>query len=174
MERKPLFKIEKTGLQTTFQDLGRSGYQQYGVPVSGAMDRFSLQMANLLVGNSRGEAGIEITMMGPELVAKSGMIVALCGADLSPAVNGESVLVWKSFRLEEGDRLTFGTPKSGLRCYLAVSGGFDIPVVMGSKSTYARAKLGTDIKKGDTVYGFDGDGQPGIGLSRDKIPEYRK
>lgn len=173
-QRKPRFKIEKVGLQTTFQDLGRFGYQQYGVPVSGAMDRFSLQLGNLLVGNSRSEAGMEMTMVGPELVAKSASVVALCGADLRPEVNGKSAPMWKSFRLQEGDRLAFGTPRSGLRSYLTVAGGFDIPLVMGSKSNYERSGLGRAIHKGDVIYGFEATGQAGVGLTPDRIPQFEK
>lgn len=173
-QRKLRFVIEKVGLQTTFQDLGRSGYQQFGVPVSGAMDRFSLQVGNLLVGNGRGEAGMEMTMMGPELVAKSDSVVALTGADLRPVLNGEPAPMWKSFRLREGDRLKFGTPGQGLRCYLTVAGGFDIPSVMGSKSNYGKAGLGKAIHKGDLIYGFAGKGEPGIGLSARQIPKFDK
>lgn len=176
VETKPqsLFQVDKIGLQTTFQDLGRFGYQQYGVPVSGAMDRFSLQVANLLVGNAQDEAGMEVTMVGPELVAQSTMVVALCGADLSAEVDGDTAPMWKSFRIKEGQRLKFGKPKAGLRTYLAVAGGFDIPVVMGSKSTYNKAGLGKEIKKGDIVCGQGGGGEPGRGLKESQVPRYAK
>lgn len=174
MERQALFQVDKMGLQTTFQDLGRYGYQQYGVPVSGAMDPFSLQVANLLVGNSRGEAGMEITMVGPEFVAQSTKVIALCGADLSPEIDGISAPMWKSFRLKEGERLTFGAPKSGLRTYLAVAGGFDIPIVMNSRSTYTKAGLGKEIRKDETLYGYEGNGEPGVGLKQSEIPVYAK
>lgn len=172
--RQPLFDVAKIGLQTTFQDLGRFGYQQYGVPVSGAMNRFSLQVANLLVGNARDEAGMEITMVGPELCAQSSMVIALCGADLRPEIDGVPVPMWKSFRIQPGDRLTFGAPKQGLRTYLAVASGFDIPKVMGSQSTYAKAGLGKSVEKDGRLYGFSGAGQPGVGLKQSQIPVYKK
>lgn len=174
VEHKALFQVDKVGLQTTFQDLGRFGYQKYGVPVSGAMDRFSLQVSNLLVGNARGEAGMEITMVGPDLVAQSTMVVALCGADLSPEIDGVPAPMWKSFRLKEGEHLAFGAPKSGLRTYLAVNGGFDIPIVMNSKSTYTKAGLGKEIRKGETLYGHSGNAEPGLGLKQSEIPVYEK
>ncbi len=144
---QPLFQFRKTGLQTTIQDLGREGLQQYGVVVSGAMDPFALQVANLLVGNQRDEAALEIAMMGPELDVLSSAVIAICGANLSPTVNGERVPMWKSFKVQKGDRIAFGRPLSGVRAYLAVAGGYDVPVMMGSKSTYERANLGTVIKK---------------------------
>lgn len=174
MEKKPLFKVEKKGLQTTFQDLGRHGYQQYGVVVSGAMDRYALQVANILAGNKRDEAAIEMTMMGPQLVALSSFTVAISGTDLQPKVNGNQAPMWKSFRLKEGDRLTFGKTKNGLRSYLAVAGGYDVPIVMGSKSTFAKADLGKTIEEGDTLSGYDVEGRAGLGLSAKEIPDYRK
>lgn len=174
MVSQPLFRVKKPGAYTTFQDLGRTGYQQFGVVTSGAMDSFSLQMANMLVGNPRIEAGLEITMVGPELITLSDIVVAVCGADLNPKVNDHAVPMWKSFLLKEGDHLAFGMPKSGVRAYLAVSGGFDVPTVMGSKSTFAKAGIGKVLDKGDTVYGEKGDGHPGVGLASSEVPEYDK
>jgi antagonist of KipI len=174
MASRPLFKVKKPGVYTTFQDLGRRGYQKFGVVTSGAMDAFSLQIANMLVGNRRNEAGLEITMVGPELITLSDTVVAICGADLSPKINDEPVSIWKSLRLKEGDHLSFGTPRSGVRTYIAASGGFDVPVVMGSKSTYAKAGIGKVLEKGDTIYGEEGDGQPGVGLAYSEVPQYEK
>lgn len=174
MATRPLFRVKKPGVYTTFQDLGRRGYQKFGVVASGAMDAFSLQIANMLVGNPRNEAGLEITMVGPELITLSETVVAICGADLSPKVNDKPVPMWKSFRLKEGDHLSFGTPRSGIRAYVAASGGFDVPVVMGSKSTYAKAGIGKVLEKSDTIYGEEGAGQPGVGLAYAEVPQYEK
>jgi antagonist of KipI len=149
---KSLFKVIKKGLITTFQDLGRYGYQQYGVVTSGAMDPLALQLGNIVVGNKRGEAGMEITMVGPELVALSAMTIAITGGDLSPKINGESAPLWKSIVLQEGDTITFGRPIQGIRTYLTVSGGFQVPVIMGSKSTYMKAGIGQPIEDGDMLY----------------------
>ncbi|WP_010531693.1 biotin-dependent carboxyltransferase family protein [Lentibacillus jeotgali] len=169
---QPLFKFRKTGLQTTIQDLGRQGLQQYGVVVSGAMDPFALQVSNLLVGNGRDEGALEIALMGPELDVLSSAVIAICGADLSPAVNGVRAPMWRSFEVREGDRITFGRPLSGMRAYLAVAGGFDVSVDMGSKSTYERANLGTVIEKNMVISGFNVNGFHGLGLSHTDIPDY--
>ncbi|WP_343751560.1 biotin-dependent carboxyltransferase family protein [Lentibacillus halophilus] len=159
-------------MQTTIQDLGRQGLQQYGVVVSGAMDPFALQVANLLVGNQQDEAALEIALMGPELDVLSPAVIAIGGADLSPAVNGKRAPMWKSFRVQKGDRITFGRPLSGVRAYLAVAGGYDVPVMMGSKSTYERAHFGTVIKKDMVINGFHVHSRPGVGLSQAAIPDY--
>lgn len=172
--QQPLFKVIKPGLLTTLQDLGRAGFQKYGVVVSGAMDPFALQVANLLVGNKRSEACLEITMAGPELVVLSDSTVAICGADLSPTINGKAAPMWKSIRLKKDDLLAFGAPKSGIRAYLAVSGGFDVPVIMGSKSTYTKAGIGRNIEKEDTIYGFAMRSKAGVGLFHTGIPRYLK
>lgn len=172
--KRPLFKVIKTGLMTTFQDLGRFGYQKFGVVTSGAMDPFALQVANLLVGNRRSEAGMEMTMMGPELTVLSPVTAAISGADLNPQVNGEPAPMWKSFQLKEGDRLAFTKPRAGLRAYLCVSGGFDVPVVMGSKSTYVKAGIGKTIEKEDTIHGGQMIDRAGIGLAYSEIPTYEK
>ncbi|QKY70340.1 biotin-dependent carboxyltransferase family protein [Lentibacillus sp. CBA3610] len=169
---QPLFKFKKTGLQTTVQDLGRQGLQQYGVVASGAMDPFALQVANVLVGNRRDEAALEIALMGPELDVLSSAVIAICGADLSPAINGKRAPMWKSFKVQAGDRITFGRPVAGVRAYLAVAGGYDVPVVMGSKSTYERANLGTVIEKDMTINGFDVSAHHGVGLIDREIPQY--
>jgi antagonist of KipI len=149
---RPLFKVIKKGLITTFQDLGRYGYQQYGVVVSGAMDPLALQLGNIVVGNKRSEAGIEITMIGPELMALSAMTIAITGGDLSPKINGKSVPLWKSIVIKEGDTITFGRPLQGIHTYLTVSGGFQAPIIMGSKSTYMKAGIGQPIENGDILY----------------------
>ncbi|MFD1361883.1 5-oxoprolinase subunit C family protein [Lentibacillus salinarum] len=169
---QPLFKFRKTGLQTTIQDLGRQGLQQYGVVVSGAMDPFALQVANLIVGNCRDEAALEIALMGPELDVLSPAVISICGADLSPAVNGRRAPMWKSFKVQEGDRISFGRPLSGTRAYLAVAGGYDVKVYMGSKSTYERANLGTVINKDMIIHGFNVKARPGLGLKPTVIPDY--
>ncbi len=146
-------KIIKPGLATSVQDLGRKGYQQYGVVVAGAMDDFALQAANLLVGNKRGEAALEIALMGPEIMMLENTVVAICGADLSPKLDGEAMSCWKSYFVEKGQRLSFGKPNNGGYAYLAVAGGLKTPEVMGSRSTYVKTEMGgykgRFLKKGD-------------------------
>lgn len=134
--------VISSGLLTTIQDLGRYGYQKHGVIVSGAMDSYSLRLGNLLVGNNEGEAGLEITLMGPTLEIDKHTLFAITGADLSPTIDGEPVPMWKPVYLHKKSILRFGPCKSGARAYLTAAGGFDIPEVMGSKSTYLRAEIG--------------------------------
>ncbi|GAB3794606.1 5-oxoprolinase subunit C family protein [Virgibacillus kimchii] len=150
---KETMKIIKPGLATSVQDLGRRGYQQYGVVVAGAMDDFALQVGNLLVGNRRNEAGLEIAMMGPEILMLEDTVISICGADLSPQLDGKAISGWKSHLVEKGQRLTFGQPKNGGYAYIAVAGGVKTPEVMGSKSTYVMTEMGgykgRFLKKGD-------------------------
>ncbi|WP_059040561.1 5-oxoprolinase subunit C family protein [Paenibacillus rubinfantis] len=134
--------IEKPGLLTTVQDLGRFGVQKYGVIVSGAMDAFALRLANLLVGNAEGEAGLEITLLGPVIRFEQTALISLCGGDLSPKLNGIPVPLWRTVLAPKGSTLTFGPAKLGCRAYLAVGGGIDVPVRMNSRSTYLRAGIG--------------------------------
>lgn len=135
-------EVIKPGMFTTIQDVGRLKHQKSGVPVSGAMDLFSLKVANILVGNSEDEACFETTLTGPELRFEENSLIALAGGDMSPKLNGVSVDMWSTLRVNSGDVLSFGKLKSGCRCYIAVSGGLEVPVVMGSKSTYTRGKIG--------------------------------
>ncbi|AXI10246.1 KipI antagonist [Oceanobacillus zhaokaii] len=174
-----IFEVVKPGLATTIQDLGRTGLQQYGVVVAGAMDAFALQVGNLLVGNKRGEAGIEVVIMGPKLRVLADNVIAICGADLSPKLDGEPVSLWKSFAVKAGQTLTFGKPLNGGYAYIAVAGGVEVPIIMGSKSTYTKAELGgiegRNLQKGDQISA----GMPsstvktGIGLPIRQIPDYR-
>ncbi|WP_377890797.1 biotin-dependent carboxyltransferase family protein [Alkalihalobacillus sp. R86527] len=174
-----IFKVKKSGLLTTIQDRGRVGYQQYGIVVAGAMDTFSMNISNFLVGNKGDEAVLEVTVMGPKLEVLGDAVIAICGGNLSPMVNGEKVSMWKSFEVNAGDKLEFGQPVEGARAYISVAGGFDIPVVMGSKSTYLKAGLGgfegRALEKGDVLKGAGKvDGKSGRALHYDEIPSYEK
>ena len=148
-------RVIKPGLLTTVQDLGRYGYQKHGVIVNGAMDPFALRMANLLVRNDANQAVLEITLMGPSLQFEVDACLAICGANLSPMVDGEPIPGWRPVHVKKDSILHFGAPLSGCRAYLAVTGGFDIPGIMGSKSTYLRAEIGgwegRALKKGDVL-----------------------
>jgi len=135
-------KVHNPGLLTTIQDAGRTGYGQYGIPAAGAMDTLSLQLANMLVGNDRYEAALEITFMGPEIEFGINSIIAITGGDLTPKINGKEIEMYSTIYVNKGDMLSFGNMRNGCRAYLAVSGGFNIDKIMGSKSTYLRGKLG--------------------------------
>ncbi len=135
-------KVLKPGLSTTVQDLGRPGYYHIGIPISGGMDRFALRCANMLVGNKETLAVLEAVFMGPELQFTESSTVAVTGAELPPKVNGEARENWTSFKVKKGDVLSFDFLKKGARAYIAISGGVDVPVVLGSRSTYTLGALG--------------------------------
>jgi len=134
--------VHKAGLLTTVQDRGRYGYQRYGMPVSGAMDVFSLELANLLVGNDPGDACLEATISGPELEFTGATWIAITGADMDPYLNGQGIPMNTAVDVRPGDRLGFRGLRSGCRTYIAFAGGIAVPPVMGSRSTYLRAGIG--------------------------------
>lgn len=135
-------KIIKPGLLTTVQDKGRYSYQKFGVPVSGVMDSFSHRVSNLLVGNDLFEAVLEVTLLGPEIEFLDDCVIAITGGNLSPMINKKSINMWKSIYAKKGDILSFGQIKNGCRSYISFAGGIDVPLVMGSKSTYIKGKIG--------------------------------
>lgn len=135
-------KVKSPGLATTVQDLGRPGYYHLGIPISGGMDRYTLRAANLLVGNDEGAAVLEAVFLGPELEFTNDAMVAVAGADLPPKVDGDPRETWTSFAVKAGQVLSFDYLKSGARAYIAISGGVDVPVVLGSRSTYPLGALG--------------------------------
>jgi biotin-dependent carboxylase-like uncharacterized protein len=155
-------RIHSPGLATTVQDLGRPGYYHLGIPLSGGMDRLALQAANLLVGNAPGAAVLEAVFTGPQIEFTSDRLVAVTGAELPPKVDGEPRETWTAFKVKAGQTLSFGFLKNGARAYIAIAGGVDVPVVLGSRSTYALGALGghegRKLAAGDTLP--LGDGKP--------------
>jgi len=137
-----VIEVVKPGLATTVQDLGRPGYYHLGIPESGGMDRYAVRAANLLVGNDEGAAVLEATFQGPELHFESDAIVAVTGAELPPRVDGAAHPAWTAFAVKAGQTLGFDFLRSGARAYIAVAGGIDVPVVLGSRSTYSLGALG--------------------------------
>ena len=135
-------RVTAPGLLTTVQDLGRRGFQKYGVPVCGAMDAVSMRIANILVGNPETLAGLEITFAAPELVFDRDAAIALVGADFAPVVNGAEARAWESVRVPAGAAVSFRAPADGVRAWLAVDGGVDVPIVMGSRSTDLKSGFG--------------------------------
>jgi antagonist of KipI len=135
-------RVESFGLLTTLQDLGRRGFQHLGVGPGGAMDEVSHRLANLLLGNPAHAPTMEMTLTGSNLLFETESLITLCGADLSPKIEDQPVPLWRPVLVRAGARLKFGRPVQGVRCYLAVEGGFRIPSVMGSASTHLSAGFG--------------------------------
>ncbi len=148
-------KIINHGLSTSIQDLGRPGYFHLGIPISGAMDRFSLRVANMLVGNPEGAACLEVVFLGPRIEFTRDAIVAVTGADLPVRVDGEPRDSWTSFAVKAGQVLDFDYLKSGARAYIAISGGIDTAPALGSRSTYPIGALGgvdgRNVETGDEL-----------------------
>lgn len=173
--------VISAGPLSTIQDKGRFGYLQYGFSPSGAMDLPAMRMANILVGNAPDDGVIEMTLMGMEVRFDSCCVIAITGGDMSPVLNGEPCPVYRSVDVCEGDVLSFSVAKSGLRTYLAVGGGFDLPMVMNSLSTNLKCKIGgfkgRKLEDGDVIplrqsYGVDLFGQralPVPTIGRDEI-----
>ncbi len=137
-----MFITISPGFFTTIQDEGRWGYQAYGMPVAGAMDRYACRVANLLAGNAAGAAVIEMTLLGAAFRFDADLLAAIGGADMQATLDGVSIPNWSCFLIKKGQTLRFGYAVSGCRAYLAVRGGIDVPRVLGSRSTYTRAKVG--------------------------------
>lgn len=131
-----MIKVLKTGLYSTIQDLGRHGYQKYGVPYSGVMDIYSASMANVLLGNDANSAILEITMTGPTLKFDCETSICISGADISPMLNESPIRLNKPVLVRSGDIVSFGKIVSGFRAYLSVLGGFKTEKVMNSYSMY--------------------------------------
>ncbi len=147
--------VQDAGPMTTVQDLGRPGYLRVGIPDSGPMDREAFVLANRLVGNPDGAAGLECTLIGPRIEFADERVVAITGADMAPTLNDAAAPRWQVFPVKSGDVLRLGPARSGVRAYVAVSGGVDTPPALGSRSTYVRGALGglrgRALRKGDQL-----------------------
>ncbi len=154
--------VTRAGFLTSVQDLGRTGFREFGVSTGGALDSFALRVANLLVGNDEAAAGLEITFGGLQLHFQEERIVAWCGGEFDVRVGPMALAAGHACSVSAGDELKFGAAKIGCRSWLAISGGIDVPIVLGSRSTDLRASFG----------GFEG---PALG-DGDELPlgEFRR
>jgi antagonist of KipI len=134
--------LEHAGFLTSVQDLGRAGYRQFGVSLGGALEPFGLRVANLLVGNDQRVAGLEITLGGLQLLFSDERMVAWSGGEFDVQIGSKALPVGHTVRLQAGEKLRFGRPRVGCRAWLAISGGIDVPLVLGSRSTDLRAGFG--------------------------------
>jgi biotin-dependent carboxylase-like uncharacterized protein len=167
-----MIEVIKPGLATSIQDAGRSGYYHLGIPLSGALDQFSYQLANLLVGNEAGAAAIECTLLGPQLKFHAPGIVAVTGAEVRVSINGVDVPRNASFAVRSGDLLTFDFMRTGARTYIAIAGGIDVPVVLGSRSTYGVGAFGgfngRQLRAGDRLPVGTGHDNAAVGRTIDE------
>ena len=150
-----MIKVINPGFFTTVQDEGRYGYQAFGIPVSGAMDAYAYIVANILVGNTSGAAVIEMISSGGTFQFVKDSYISICGADMGATLNGEKVAPWTAFYVDAGSILEFGYSQRGTYTYLAAYGGIDVPLILGSRSTYTRGGIGGNygrpLKVNDTL-----------------------
>ena len=135
-------RVLKGGMLTTVQDLGRTGYQSQGFSVAGVMDVRSFKIANLLLDNPENEPVLEFTLIGPTLEFTSATIIAITGGDFQPTVNDEPVPMYTALYMNKGDILKFKSARTGSRGYIAFSSYLEVPVVMGSRCTNLKSKIG--------------------------------
>jgi antagonist of KipI len=137
-----MIRILEPGPLTTVQDSGRVGQLRYGIPPSGPVDRRAFVIGNRLVGNDDGAAGLECTLMGPRFEVQAPCAIAVTGAAMPVTVNGAEAPGWAAIDVRPGDVVKLAAARAGVRAYVAFSGGLDVPVVFGSRSTYIRGRLG--------------------------------
>jgi biotin-dependent carboxylase-like uncharacterized protein len=137
-----VIEIVRPGLFTTVQDPGRTGFSRWGVPVSGAADSHSARLANWLAGNVASAAVLEVTLGAAEFSVLAPCPIGIAGARAAISVNGASVDRGRALLLERGDRVVIGPAEAGLRVYVAIGGGIDVPLVMGSRATLSASGLG--------------------------------
>ena len=174
-----MITVLEAGQFTTIQDQGRFGYQAWGMPVSGAMDTYASAMANALAGNEKSKAVIEMTGRGGAFKFDQKTRVAVCGADMEGLAGSQKIKGWCSFFVQAGEVLRFFEAREGYRTYLAVQGGIDVPLVMGSRSTYTRAQLGgfegRCLLPGDVLYiGKAVPGKEALAAEKSAIPRYEE
>src|SRR6266699_1604155 len=134
--------ITQAGFLTSVQDLGRNGFRQFGVSFGGALDWHALRVANLLIGNDESDAGLEITLGGLRMRLDDKRVIAWCGGEFDVRVGSTLLPAGHSCLLDADDELTINQPKIGCRAWLTISGGIDVPLVLGSRSTDLRANFG--------------------------------
>jgi urea carboxylase len=138
-----MFDVIKPGLETSIQDYpGRIGFWAQGFPPSGPMDSWSFRLANLLVGNGPDAAGLECQFVGPTLTFRQASVIAVCGADMKPTLDGAPLPMWESVAIAAGQTLVLSFASVGARTYIAVAGGIDTPPWLGSRSTFHKAGVG--------------------------------
>ncbi|QQT69790.1 biotin-dependent carboxyltransferase [Brevibacterium casei] len=168
------------GLSTTVQDQGRFGYYNVGLPQGGSLDNYSSQAANMLVGNSADDAVLECTYMGANLRFDEAATIAVTGGDIDVRINGEPAPTWQTLQVPAGGTVEFGMLRAGARFYIAVHGGIDVPLVLGSRSTYPLGQMGgfqgRKLEAGDRLPIGAGTGQAPVKtvVAEDARPSFDK
>lgn len=140
---QPILEVLSGGLQTTIQDgFKRIGRLQWRIPKSGPLDRRSLELGNHVLGNDERDAGLEIQFIGPTLRCLAHTLISITGADNHPQLNQKAISLWQPILVKPGDILSFDHAEVGARTYISVDGGMDVPMVMGSRSTFVPGTLG--------------------------------
>jgi antagonist of KipI len=171
-----VLKILEPGPLTTVQDAGRAGQLRYGIPPSGPVDRRAFVIANRLVGNDDGAAGLECTVMGPRFEVQAACAIAVTGADAPITVNGGEAPAWTTIDLKPGDVVKIGAARAGVRMYVAFAGGLDVPRVLGSRSTFIRGRLGgvdgRALRRDDTIGVLPAPPAPRRTVARAAMPSF--
>jgi len=172
-----MFEVIVPGLETSIQDYpGRIGFWNQGFPPSGPMDSWSFRLANLLVGNEVGAAGLEVQYMGPTLKFQRDGVIAITGADMQPKLDGQPVPMWESVAVKSGQTLALTSSKIGVRSYIGIAGGVDTPPWLGSRSTFHKAGVGgmqgRALQKGQVVPVAKGKGTSGRKAKPDCRPTF--
>jgi biotin-dependent carboxylase-like uncharacterized protein len=169
-----MIHVTDPGPQTTVQDLGRVGQLRYGIPPSGPLDVRAFLVANRLVGNPDGAAGLECTLMGPRFTVETVCAMAVTGADAPVTVNGEALPAWTTIALVPGDAVRVAAARAGVRIYVAFSGGIDVPPVLGSRATFLRGRMGgvqgRALKRDDRLRLLPASPPPRLRLPEAAIP----
>ncbi|MBM4760935.1 biotin-dependent carboxyltransferase family protein [Bacillus sp. B15-48] len=148
----PLFKVIKAGVYGSIQDTGRFGYQSFGVPVSGPMDKQAFHYGQMIVGNRENDPALELFLGGQIFEVLSNHRIVLTGADLGAMLDGKPVPIWKSFNISKGQTLTFTRANFGSIAYIILEGGFEAELLLGSASVYPKGQLGVPIQREMILY----------------------
>jgi len=171
-----VIRILDAGPQTTVQDLGRTGRMRYGIPPSGPVDRFAFVLANRLLGNPDTAAALECTLMGPRFELTAAGAIAVTGADMPVTVNGQDAPGWATIAVKSGDVVKLGAARTGVRSYVGFAGGLDVPLVLGSRATYLRGRIGglqgRALRKGDELAILPSGSVNPRRVARRDIPDY--
>ena len=143
-----MINVIAAGFYTTIQDLGRIGYREFGIPVSGVMDSYSAKLANFLLGNHENDAVFELTFGGVRLQFEQNCMICITGADFSATIDGKKVDLNTPTFVEKESILSFGQRVFGVRTYIAVKGGLQTEIVYGSRSLYKGITQNSKIEKG--------------------------